>query len=134
MLIELFVFSKIETKRTDIMKEKIYNSLAENIRYARLQKKMSQEELAEKVNVSANYIYQIESGRVRMGLSALLEIKEVLDMPAKELFGEEEYGIYDQQEIKEIIFIIEKAPKKERIILLDTIRSLNASFSKVKIK
>lgn len=116
------------------MKEKIYNSLAENIRYARLQKKMSQEELAEKVNVSANYIYQIESGRVRMGLSALLEIKEVLDMPAKELFGEEEYGIYDQQEIKEIIFIIEKAPKKERIILLDTIRSLNASFSKVKIK
>lgn len=116
------------------MKDKIYDILAENIRHARIQRKLSQEELAERVNVSANYIYQIESGRVHMGLAALLKIKEVLGMPARELFGEEEYEIHNQQEIKEILLIIGRAPKKERTILLDTIRSLNESFNKVQIK
>lgn len=41
--------------------DKTYYAIAENIRFIRLQKKITQEELAEKVGVSANYIYQIEA-------------------------------------------------------------------------
>ena len=115
------------------MENRMYRILAENIRYARLRKELSQEELAEKASVSTGYI-QVESGRTRVGLSSLLRIKEVLDIPANELFGEGEYGIFNQQKMKEIFFIIEKASKKKQIILLDTIRSLDASLDKIQIK
>lgn len=113
------------------MDEKVYHTIAENIRSARLAKSLSQENLAEKTGVSANYIYQIESGRVRIGLSALLKIKEVLGIPASELFGEENRAVFEEPGLKEVFLIIKNAPKKEQIIISDMVRNLSRSLRDV---
>lgn len=113
------------------MNEKIYHTIAENIRSARLQKNLTQEDLAEITGVSANYIYQIEAGRVRIGLSALLKIKEALGIPANELFGEENIDVFEQSGLKEVFLIIKNAPKKEQIIISETVISLNRSLRNV---
>ena len=100
------------------MIKKTYSILAENIRRARIQKKLSQEDLAEQAGISANYIYQIEAGRVQIGMAALLKIKEALDIPAEELFGEDEISMCHDEELKELLFDMESIDEKGREVIM----------------
>jgi len=48
---------------------------------------MTQEELVEKMDVSANYIYQVESGRMKVGLKTLIKIKNEFQIDANKCLG-----------------------------------------------
>lgn len=61
---------------------------------------ISQEKLAEQVNVSPHYIYEIERGMKAMSLETLINLSEALKLPTDYiLFGEkdsERRGLYDK--------------------------------------
>lgn len=61
---------------------------------------ISQEKLAEQVNVSPHYIYEIERGMKAMSLETLINLSEALKLPTDYiLFGEkdsERCGLYDK--------------------------------------
>lgn len=116
------------------MEEKIYSELAENIRFIRIQRGFSQEELAEKANVSASYIYKIEAGRVQIGLMALIKIKAALEIPFGELFGEDECSAKGRQDMKELLYTVKNAPRQEQILLLDMVQNMAVSLKRIRTK
>jgi transcriptional regulator with XRE-family HTH domain len=62
--------------------------LAENLKRLRMQKQLSQPELADKAEVSKGYIYMLESGEMaNPSLEKLLQISKALDCTIADLVG-----------------------------------------------
>lgn len=57
-----------------------YSIIGERIRKSRLDKKMTQEKLAEELNVSVAFISRIERGTTHVNLKRLSEICNILDI------------------------------------------------------
>ena len=76
--------------------EKIYQKLGENIYLFRVLERLSQVQLAEKSQVSATYISQIEGFRLHKGITctAIINIAEALDIPPCILFLQEQCPKY----------------------------------------
>ena len=65
-----------------------YSVIGRRIREARLNKKIRQEELADKINVSVAYMSRVETGKSQINLKRLTQIAEVLDVsPGDWLIG-----------------------------------------------
>ena len=63
-----------------------YKVLGKNIREIRTNKKLSQEELAYRINSAANYIGCIERGEKFPSLAVIFDIKNTLDCKIEDLF------------------------------------------------
>ena len=64
-----------------------YYLIGQRIRTIRKQKNLTQEQLAERLNVSIVYISQIENGKTRLSLEMLVNISSLLDCEAGELLS-----------------------------------------------
>lgn len=64
--------------------------LGKNIKYHRYKKKLTQEKLAELLNISPNYIGRLERGKHNPSLEKIEEIAATLDIKPFELFLEHE--------------------------------------------
>ena len=64
-----------------------YKAIGKNISKYRLQRKMTQEELANKVGISYSYLIQIEAPNVvkKLSLEVLFDIARVLNVDVKDL-------------------------------------------------
>jgi transcriptional regulator with XRE-family HTH domain len=67
------------------------NAIGQNIKNCRMQKGMSQEELALKSRVGAQTIERYENGEQIPNLQTVLKISTVLDVPASERMGQQIY-------------------------------------------
>ena len=67
-----------------------YTILVKNIKYFRLKSNMTQEQLAEKSDLSVSYIKQIESGKEfkNITFNTFSKIAKALNIDVKELFHE----------------------------------------------
>ena len=67
-----------------------YTILVKNIKYFRLKSNMTQEQLAEKSDLSVSYIKQIESGKEfkNITFNTFSKIAKALNIDVKELFNE----------------------------------------------
>ena len=67
-----------------------YTTLVKNIKYFRLKANMTQEQLAEKSDLSVSYIKQIESGKEfkNITFNTFSKIAKALNIDVKELFNE----------------------------------------------
>jgi putative transcriptional regulator len=63
------------------------NSIGENVRAARMKARLSQEQLAERVSVSRNYITQIETGRRRPAIKLLEALSDAMTTPVSTLLA-----------------------------------------------
>ena len=79
-----------------VNEESSYTTLANNIYKFRVLNNLSQKELAEKSNVSAAYISQIENCRLNKGISSVIKIAQALQVPPCILFAEESCQRYLQ--------------------------------------
>lgn len=61
--------------------------IAKRIRYLRLEKGLTQEALAEKANLSHNYLYRIENKIVNAKLDSIDKIMVALDVTPSEFFN-----------------------------------------------
>ncbi len=62
--------------------------LGKNVKYHRYRKKLTQEQLAEVLSVSSNYVGRLERGQHSPSLDKIEKISKALDVKAFELFLE----------------------------------------------
>ena len=75
----------------EVSTEEMYRAIGENIYRFRVLERLSQAKLAEKSNVSAAYVSQIEGFRLHKGITctAVIKIAESLQVPVCTLFAKE---------------------------------------------
>ncbi len=105
------------------------SSIGKIIKTIRLNKKLTQEELSEKIDISKNYLSKIERGISVLNTEAFLKMAQVLD------FSLEDFGIKTNYQIdenkKELINRILSLSQKEvkaYSILLDTTQAIVKSL------
>ena len=72
-------------------RENLLKKFGKNVKIERIKKDLTQEKLAEKMNVSQNYIASIERGKANMSLVKILDLSKMLDVKIEKLltFSEE---------------------------------------------
>ena len=99
-----------------------YGKLGKNIKHYRKQKKLTQEQLAEKLELSVGFISQIERGITKMSLDTLIEICDTLDCSARDLLDNSQTN-YDSNSSNDFFAIYEKLPKRDQNIIYHMIQA-----------
>lgn len=68
-------------------KEELLKKFGKNVKIERIKKDLTQEKLAEKMNVSQNYIANIERGKENMSLGKILELAKHLNVHIEHLLN-----------------------------------------------
>jgi len=71
-------------------KETLLKKFGKNVKIERIKKDLTQEKLAEIMNISQNYIANIERGKQNMSLGKILELAEKLEVKISKLLDFEE--------------------------------------------
>lgn len=93
--------------------------IGNNIKNARNLKKMTQECLADKMNVSDKFISMIERGQSGLSLNSIVDICQILDIEPNTLFN----GLYNysNENDKYIINTLSSLSDDDKIFLVNTI-------------
>lgn len=100
-----------------------YKKIGQRIQKERLRLGLSREKIAEILNLSANFIGQIERGEKKMSLATMVKISECLRVSIDYLiYGKdtEAENINDD----ELTNLIRKCSKLERSLILDIVKSI----------
>ncbi len=66
-------------------KESLLKKFGKNVKIERIKKDLTQEQLAEIMNVSQNYIANIERGKANMSLAKIYELSKFLNVNIEKL-------------------------------------------------
>ena len=86
--------------------------IGQRIQTARLQKKLSQSDLADLLDVSVSYVSRIECGKIRLNLERIIELCLILNISLPDILQ----GSYSSTEVKPINNT--DCPSKERLLQL----------------
>lgn len=105
-----------------------YYQIGQRIRKYRRANNLSQEQLAERVNISVTHMSHIETGNTKLSLPVLVDISKVLDVRTDDL-------IFELPSVKdvshrEIDEILTNCSSEEIRVILDTIKTLHISLKK----
>lgn len=106
-----------------------YYEIGQRIRKFRKAYNMSQEELAEKVGISATHMSHIETGNTKLSLPVFVEIANVLSVQTDEL-------LYDTPKVNKTVLtdkiadVLDSCSMQDAYILLDIIKSVKVSLDK----
>ena len=98
-----------------IEKRKVLQIIGNNIKTLRLSKGMTQEQMAEKLDHSVNFVSLIELGKSGMSVTTMLDICNILDVDINCIFK----GLLDYR------------MKKQDLKLIDNILSLSSDDRKI---
>lgn len=102
-----------------------YALLGNRIRNCRKSRRMSQAKLADLLDVSENYVGQIELAKKRIGIEMLEDISIALDVSLLSLLYEVNTGVLLTEEIN---LILQTCTFSELSIICDTIKALKISL------
>lgn len=105
-----------------------YCKIGEKIRKFRKAKGLSQEQLAEIVDVSVTHISHIETGNTKLSLSVFLDIANALEVQANDLLNDEISG--RNVAMNELSEIFDSCTEKQIRIIVEIIKSMKVSFDK----
>ena len=102
-----------------------YNIIGSRIRQYRLDKGITQEELAFEINTSAAYISNIERGIKKPSLQKLSEIADVMNVTLNDFIysPREAYGEFFDREFQDIISLC--TPEKQKSITKNIAEIIN---------
>jgi transcriptional regulator with XRE-family HTH domain len=103
------------------MKEYLKN-LGLKIRFYRESAGLTQGQLSELVNISQNFLSQIENGKRTPSLKTLIKISEILKMPIFLFFQFDEPKKQKENILKKYEPLINSLNKKEQLFLSDVIK------------
>ena len=92
-------------------------------------KGLSQEELAERVNISTTHMSHIETGNTKLSLPVLVRLAEALQVRTDDL-------LYDtrasgkQSTVDEMAALLESCTPQQALILLDVLRGAKTALEK----
>ena len=100
--------------------ETIYRTIGKRIREERKRLKLTQEELAEKADITANFLGHIERGTKRASLNTLKKIADVMQISMGTLFATEKTYKLPREDlfIKRFMSLLRDKKGKEKELVL----------------
>lgn len=99
-----------------------YELIGKKVNKARKEKNMTQEDLAEELDLSVSFICQVEKGDKKFNLSRIEQVSRILEKPI-DYFIDGYKAYYD--EIDEIISRLKNLPKKQVELILEIVRIID---------
>ncbi len=96
-----------------------FETVGKRIKEVRKQKGMSQDELAERADLSSQYISQIETGRKKGSLPTYNKLAKALGVSIDELTGSISEG---SKVLSDVDLILQDCSKEERELLVEVLR------------
>ena len=97
----------------------------QNIHENRKKKKLSQEELAEKLEISVKHLSNIETGKVFASAELIETIALILNVSVASLFYSPEEKSFDDSDISKIENIIEEETRKSVLAIKERMHKKN---------
>ncbi len=98
-----------------------YYAIGQQIRRARKARGVSQERLAELVNISTTHMSHIETGNTKLSLPVLVELAEVLEVRTDDLLGRSVYT--GGHAAEEITALLEGCTPQEAKVLVELVKA-----------
>ncbi len=99
-----------------------YSIIGERIKQERLNRGLTQEVLAERANISASFLGQIERGERKLSLETLIHIAEVLNASLDYLV--KDYMPSENPELDELIYILQGHSQQEIKMVTDIAKTI----------
>ena len=96
--------------------------IGKKIRMAREEKGITQEELAEKMDLSVSFLCQVECGKKKFSLKRLVEVSNILEKPINYFI--EGYEIKNNGTVNEIVTVFSKMSNSKQKLSLQIIKVL----------
>ena len=102
---------------------KVYEQIGINIKTARVLKNMTQEQLAEKLTKSTNFVSLIERGQTGISVNTIIDICNILDIEPNAIFN----GLisYNDEQDKLIIYSISNLSDDDKRMIYKLIEYIN---------
>lgn len=104
-----------------------YAIIGRKIKESRMQEVMTQEKLAELCSLSIQHISNIENGRTKLALPALLKIANVLNISVDYLL-DANLTAHESVNEYELLQIFRECDEAEQAVLLDLMRAVRQSL------
>ena len=106
-----------------------YKKIGQNVRKYRRANGFSQEELAEKVNISTTHMSHIETGSTKLSLPVFVDIAETLQVRADDLLFD--YPACNPESVaNEILSVLSRCNDRQTRILSDIVSATKLSLDK----
>ena len=107
-----------------------YFQIGQNIRRFRRNRGLTQEQLAERINISVPHMSHIETGSTKLSLPVLVDISDVLNVSTDELLNSDGVMKRDSK-YEEVIRILEQCNYTEVEILTEILKGAKNSLKLV---
>ncbi len=107
-----------------------YNEIGQRIRKYRHLRNISQETLAEKIDISVTHMSHIETGSTKLSLPVLVKIAETLQVSTDELLG----VVIENNQINLIENLVKDCTSEELEIIIELIKSTKRTLDSFSIK
>lgn len=105
-----------------------YYQIGQRIRKYRKAHNLSQEQLAERIDISVTHMSHIETGNTKLSLPVLVDIANTLDVRTDDLIFD--YPSIKDISHKEIDEILKNCSTQSARIITDTVKALNIALNK----
>ena len=106
-----------------------YYKIGQNIRKIRKAHGLSQEELAEKVNISTTHMSHIETGNTKLSLSVFVDIATALEVRTDDLLDNPTASTTSSS-LDTIAAVLERCNAQEAKVLADVVKAAKLSMDK----
>ena len=106
-----------------------YYKIGQKIRKIRKAHGLSQEELAEKVNISTTHMSHIETGNTKLSLPVFVDIATALEVRTDDLLDNHNTATTSSS-LDEIATVLERCSAQEARLLVDVVKATKLSIDK----
>lgn len=106
-----------------------YYKIGQKIRKIRKAHGFSQEELAERVNISTTHMSHIETGNTKLSLSVLVDIAAALEIRTDDLLSDTA-TVTTGSVLDEIAAVLERCTAQEAKVISDVVKAAKLSMDK----
>lgn len=104
-----------------------YREIGRRIREERRRQRLSQEELAEKINISVTHMSHIETGNTKLSLPVLVDLAKVLNVSTDKLLKEQ---TEDCVAINEVVAAMEGCSESQAHVIAEIVRAARQAMEK----
>ena len=106
-----------------------YYKIGQNIRKIRKAHSLSQEELAEKVNISTTHMSHIETGNTKLSLPVFVDIAVALEVRTDDLLDNSATATTSSS-LEEIASVLERCSVQQAKVITDIVKATKLSMDK----
>ena len=103
-----------------------YYAIGQQIRKSRKARGLSQEQLAEMVNISTTHMSHIETGNTKLSLPVLVDIANALDVRTDDLLERSQYTTGNA--VEEIAAMLESCSAQEAKVVVDIVKAVKQAI------